>query len=190
MVYSQQLGATFCWQYKEIQGGHPYRFNQSIVKSTISEKEWWENQVEEVEYAGLDYIALLSRGTTPGRPDRGAGDPHHIPLLVEAMDARGVNSFKLAIFDDCPNSWTSGMNYDLTGSIAQTYKFDVGDPNNYKYIWDYNLKIAIEKIPDERRYKIDGRFVIIFWSIKSAYRWNYQPISRCAPLYRFPATVR
>lgn len=171
-LYSQQLGATFCWQYKELQGGHPYRFNQSIVKSTISEKEWWENQVEEVEYAGLDYIALLSRGTTPGRPDRGAGDPHHIPFLVEAMDTRGVNSFKLAIFDDCPNSWTSGLNYDKTGSIAHVELFDVGDPNNYKYIWDYNLKIAIEKIPDERRYKIDGRFVIIFWSIKDTWMTN------------------
>jgi len=171
-VNSQQLGATFCWHYKELQGGHPYRFNQSIVKSTISEKEWWENQVEEVEYAGLDYIALLSRGTTPGRPDRNAGDPNHIPFLVDAMDTRGINSFKLAIFDDCPNSWTSGMNYDKTGSIAHVELFDVGDPNNYKYIWDYNLKIAIEKIPDERRYKIDGRMVIIFWSIKDTWMTN------------------
>lgn len=172
VAFSQQLGATFCWHYKELQGGYPYRFNQSIVKSTISEKEWWENQVEEVEYAGLDYIALLSRGTTPGKPDRNAGDPNHIPLLIDAMDTRGVNSFKLAIFDDCPNSWTSGLNYDLTGSIAQTYKFDCGDPNNYKYIWDYNLKIAIEKIPDERRYKIDGRMVIIFWTVKDTWMTN------------------
>jgi hypothetical protein len=100
------------------------------------------------------------------------GDPNHIPLLIDAMNTRGVNSFKLAIFDDCPNSWTSGLNYDLTGSTAQTYKFDVGDPNNYKYIWDYNLKIAIEKIPDERRYKIDGRMVIIFWSIKDTWMSN------------------
>ncbi len=171
-ISAQQLGATFCWQDKEFEGGHSFRFNQSIVKSSIAEKEWWENMAEEVDYAGLDYIALLSRGTTPGKPDRGAGDPNHIPLLVDAMNTRGINSFKLAIFDDCPNSWTSGLNYDLTGSVAQTYKFDVGDPNNYKYIWDYNLKIAIEKIPDERRYKIDGRMVIIFWSIKDSWMTN------------------
>ena len=125
-----------------------------------------------MDYAGLDYIALLSRGTTPGKKDRGMGDPNHIPLLIDAMNTRGINSFKLAIFDDCPNSWTSGLNYDLTGSTAQTYKFDVGDPNNYKYIWDYNLKIAIEKIPDERRYKINGRMVIIFWSIKDTWMTN------------------
>lgn len=172
VAFSQQLGATFCWQDKELEGGHPYLFNQSIVKSTITEKEWWENLVEEVDYAGLDYIALLSRGTTPGKPDRGAGDPNHIPLLIDAMNTRAVNSFKLAIFDDCPNSWTSGLNYDLTGSIAQTYKFDCGNPDYYKYIWDYNLKIAIEKIPDERRYKIDGRMVIIFWSVKDTWMTN------------------
>ena len=172
VAFSQQLGATFCWQQKEIEGGHSYRYNQSIVKETISEIEWWENHIEEVDYAGLDYIALLSRGTTPGKKDRGMGDPNHIPLLIDAMNTRGINSFKLAIFDDCPNSWTSGLNYDLTGSTAQTYKFDVGDPNNYKYIWDYNLKIAIEKIPDERRYKINGRMVIIFWSIKDTWMTN------------------
>jgi hypothetical protein len=171
-LFSQQLGATFCWQNKEIEGGHFYRFNQSIVKETIAEIEWWENHVEEVDYAGLDFIALLSRGTTPGRKDRGMGDPHHIPLLIDAMNTRGVNSFKLAIFDDCPNSWTSGLNYDLTGSTAQTYKFDCGNPEYYKYIWDYNLKIAIEKIPDERRYKIDGRMVIIFWSVKDTWMTN------------------
>jgi hypothetical protein len=95
VAFSQQLGATFCWHYKELQGGYPYRYNQSIVKSTISEKEWWENQVEEVEYAGLDYIALLSRGTTPGKPDRNAGDPNHIPLLIDAMNTRGVNSYNI-----------------------------------------------------------------------------------------------
>lgn len=172
VAFSQQLGATFCWQQKEIEGGHAYSFNQSIVKETISEIEWWENHVEEVDYAGLDYIALLSRGTTPGRKDRGMGDPNHIPLLIDAMNTRGINSFKLAIFDDCPNSWTSGLNYDLTGSTAQTYKFDCGNPEYYKYIWDYNLKIAIEKIPDERRYKIDGRMVIIFWSVKDTWMTN------------------
>lgn len=172
-AHSGDLGTTFCWQDKEMQGGHSFQYNQSIVKSTIAEKEWWENMVEEVDYAGLDYIALLSRGTTPGKADRGAGDPNHIPLLVDAMNTRGVNSFKLAIFDDCPNSWTAGMNYDQTGSIAMVNKFDCANPDNYKYIWDYNLKIAIEKIPDERRYKIDGRMVIFFWSVKDTWMTNF-----------------
>ncbi len=169
---SQELGATLCWHYKEMQAGVSYPFNQSIKKADLSETEWWENIVEEVEYSGLDYIALLSRGYSPGRPDRGAGHPVKIIDLVNAMNRRAVNSFKLAIFDDCPSSWTANSNYDKTGTYSTNPKFDCGDVNNYKYIWDLNLKEAIKNIPDERRYKIDGRMVIIFWSVKSTWMTN------------------
>jgi len=171
-LHAQELGATLCWQYKELQAGASYPFNQSITKSTLTEPEWWENIVEEVEYSGLDYVALLSRGYSPGRPDRGAGHPAKIIDLVDAMNRRAVNSFKLAIFDDCPSSWTANSNYDKTGNYSTDPKFDCGDVNNYKYIWDLNLKEAIKNIPDERRYKINGRMVIIFWSVKSTWMTN------------------
>lgn len=169
---SQQLGATLCWHYKEMQAGASYPFNQSITKDDLIETEWWENIVEEVEYSGLDYVALLSRGYSPGRSDRGAGHPEKIKDLVNAMDRRAINSFKLAIFDDCPSSWTANSNYDKTGIYSTDTKFDCSDVNNYKYIWDFNLKEAIKNIPDERRYKINGRMVIIFWSVKSTWMTN------------------
>lgn len=171
-LHAQELGATLCWQYKELQAGASYPFNQSITKSTLTEPEWWENIAEEVEFSGLDYVALLSRGYSPGRPDRGAGHPEKIKDLVNAMDRRAINSFKLAIFDDCPASWTANSNYDKTGIYSTDPKFDCDDVNNYKYIWDLNLKEAIKNIPDERRYKINGRMVIIFWSVKSTWMTN------------------
>jgi len=183
IVQAQELGATFCWHYKEIYGGHDYAFNRSIAKKGLPSDnthwsvntEWWENMVEEIEYSGIDFVALLSRGNQPNAPDRGNGNPIHIPKLVNAMNARGVNSFKLAIFDDCPNSWTGSLNWDNSkGAIYSTDnpKFDCGNTANYKYIWDYNLKQAIANIPDEKRYKIDGRMVIIFWSVKSSWMTN------------------
>jgi len=183
IVYSQELGATFCWHYNEIYGGHSYLYNQSIAKKGLPTDnthwsvttEWWENMVEEIEYSGLDFVALLSRGNQPNAPDRGNGNPIHIPKMVDAMNARGVNSFKLAIFDDCPNSWTGSMNWDVSNGTSYTTdnpKFDCGNIDNYKYIWDYNLKQAIANIPDERRYKINGRMVIIFWSVKSTWMTN------------------
>jgi len=183
VVYSQELGATFCWHYNEIYGGHSYPYNQSIVKKGLPNDnthwsvttEWWENMVEEIEYSGLDFVALLSRGNQPNAPDRGNGNPIHIPKLVNAMSTRGVNSFKLAIFDDCPNSWTGSMNWDVsrgTSYSTENPKFDCGNIDNYKYIWDFNLKQAIASIPDERRYKINGRMVIIFWSVKSTWMTN------------------
>jgi hypothetical protein len=184
-AYSQDLGATFCWHYNEIYGGHSYPFNQSIVTeflptTTVSPQskwegmdQWWENMVEEIDYSGIDYLALLSRGTQPNQTkDLGTGDTKHIKTLVKYMKERNAK-FKLAIFDDCPNSWTTSRNYNLYGKDDTKYElFDCGNPDNYKYIWDYNLKIALENIPDEMRYKIDNRPVIIFWSVKSTWMSN------------------
>lgn len=181
-VHSQDLGATFCWHYNEIYGGHDYPYNQSIVTrnlpTTTTTKwegmdQWWENMVEEVDYSGIDFIALLSRGTQPNQTkDLGVGDPKHIPTLVKYMKERNAK-FKLCIFDDCPNSWQNSRNYDLYGKDQTKYElFDCGNPDNYKYIWDYNLKLAIESIPDEMRYKIDNRMVIYFWLVKSTWMIN------------------
>ncbi len=187
LLFSQDLGATFCWHYNEIYGGHMYPFNQSIVTeflptTAVSPQskwegmdQWWENMVEEVDYSGIDYVALLSRGTQPNQTkDLGTGDPKHIKTLVKYMQQRNAK-FKLAIFDDCPNSWTSSRNYNLYGKDDTKYElFDCGNPENYKYIWDYNLKIALENIPDAMRYKIDNRPVIIFWSVKSTWMTNME----------------
>ena len=187
LVHSQDVGATFCWHYQEIYGGHAYPFNQSIVTENLPSTavspqskwegmdQWWENMVEEVDYSGIDYVALLSRGTQPNQTkDLGTGDPKHIKTLVRYMQERDAK-FKLAIFDDCPNSWESSRNYNLYGKDNTKYElFDCGNPDNYKYIWDYNLKVALENIPDEMRYKIDNRPVIIFWSVKNTWMTNME----------------
>ena len=179
---AQDLGATFCWQYKEIYGGHDYPHNRSIVTrnlpSNTSTKwegmvQWWENMVEEIDYSGLDYVALLSRGTQPNRTkDLGSGDPKHIKTLVKYMQDREAK-FKLCIFDDPPASWRQSRNYDLYDKDDSRYElFDCANTDNYKYIWDYNLKLAIEYIPDEMRYKIDNRMVIFFWQVSSSWMSN------------------
>lgn len=184
---AQDIGATFCWHYNEIYGGHDYPFNRSIVTRNLPTNavspaskwegmtQWWENMVEEVDYAGLDFVAMLSRGSQPNQTkDLGMGDVKHIPTMVKYMKERNVK-FKLAIFDDCPNSWTSSRNYNLYAKDNAKYElFDCGNPDNYKYIWDYNLKLAIQNIPDEMRYKINNRPVIIFWSVKSTWMTNIE----------------
>ncbi len=179
---AQDLGATFCWQYKEIYGGHDYPHNRSIVTrnlpSNTSTKwegmvQWWENMVEEIDYSGLDYVALLSRGTQPNRTkDLGSGDPKHISTLVRYMQER-ESKFKLCIFDDPPASWRQSRNYDLYDKDESKYElFDCANPDNYKYIWDYNLKLAIESIPVNMRYTIDNRMVIFFWQVSNSWMTN------------------
>jgi hypothetical protein len=187
LAFSQDVGATFCWQYQEIYGGHKsYLYNKSIVTdnlptTTIPEwvgmTQWWENLAEEVDYSGINFIALLSRGDQPNAPDRGNGNPIHISKMVNAMNTRGTTNFKLAIFDDCPNSWTGSKNWNESGGTdynTTTDKFDCANINNYKYIWDYNLRQAIAAIPDAKRYKIDNRMVIFFWSVKPTWMTNTQ----------------
>ncbi len=153
--------------------------NQSIVKRGLpthgthwsNNLQWWENIVEEIEYSGMDYIALLTRGNQPNAPDRGNGNPRHIPRLVEAMHKRGATSFKLALFDDPPNSWVGSKNWNESegAHYGTSPSFNLSDTLNWKYIWDYNLKQAIEHIPVDMRYEIDGRLVIFFWNVTD--RW-------------------
>ncbi len=185
-VFSQDIGSIFCWHYKEIYSGHDYLYNQSIVKRGLptdgthwsNNLQWWENIAEEIAYSGLDYIALLSRGNQPNAPDRGNGNPKHIPTLIDAMHKRGVaNSFKMAIFDDPPQSWAGSKNWEESGGTVfspSTHKFDCSVTDNYKYIWDYNLKQAIAHIPEEMRYEIDGRMVIFFWTVSDSWFLNMQ----------------
>jgi hypothetical protein len=184
-AYSQDIGSLFAWHYKEIYGGHDYVLNQSILKRNFPNNnthwsenlQWWENIVEEIEYSGLDYIALLSRGNQPDAPDRGNGNPKHIPKLINAMHKRGAEkSFKIAIFDDPPNSWTGSKNWNESkgARYGTSPAFDLANTDNWKYIWDYNLKQAIEHIPEEMRYEIDGRLVIFFWTLNDTWVSNLQ----------------
>ena len=184
LAFSQDVGATFCWHYNEIYGGDVYAFNQSIAKKGLpadnthwsTTTEWWENMAEEIEYSGIDFIALLSRGTTPAAPDRGNGNPNHISKLINAMNATGA-TFKVAIFDDCPNSWTGAKNWNE--SAGATYstdspKFDCAVTANWQYIYEMNIKPTWQAIPDAKRYKIDGRPVIWFWGAKPSWMNNLQ----------------
>jgi hypothetical protein len=183
-AFPQDIGSLFCWHYKEIYGGHDYALNQSILKRNFPANnthwndnlQWWENIVEEIEYSGMDYIALLTRGNQPDAPDRGNGNPKHIPKLINAMQKRGISSFKIAVFDDPPNSWTGSKNWNESkgASYGTSPAFDLADTDNYKYIWDYNLKQAIEHIPAEMRYEIDGRLVIFFWQVTDTWVTNLQ----------------
>lgn len=170
---AQYIGSVTCFNDKERAGGKIYPYNQSLFLSTASEEEWWDNIVEEIYHSGMDFSALLCRGYSPGRPSMDMGDPRKIPNMIEAMDRRNLgNDFKLAIFDDCPAGWTANHNYDQGRGHNTNTLFDCGDPNNYKYIWDYNLKISIENIPDSKRFKIDDRMVIFFWSVKPKWMTN------------------
>jgi len=152
-------------------------YNLPLFSGQNTEEEWWDNLVEEFAYSGMDYAMANCRGVLPDPnkyPDQ--GDPRRLKYLIEAMERRGVaDKFKIAIFDDCPASWAAARNFDLynkyTPAIDNKYDYPLdnldGEGGVYKYIWDYNLKIAFQNVPDKYLLKFQNRPVIFFWSVNN-----------------------
>ena len=148
-----------------------------------SEEGWWDNLVEELAYSGVDYVAANCRGLQPSYPKKYVdhGDPTKINELVAAMERRGVaDKFKIAIFDDCPASWEAARNMDLgrgyAGYSANNPEKRKPYPLNsiaidskefqdsiYQYIWDYNIRLAFQNIPEKYLFKYNDRPVVYFW---------------------------
>ena len=178
---TQFRGSLVGFSVKIRQGGGPnptsdgnILYNLPLFQSSAVENDWWENLVEEYDYSGLDFFAANCRGYLPNGPDVDHGDPRKLTQLVRAMDRRGVgNKYKIAVFDDCPTSWCASSNLDKGIGYTTSSKFDAGDPANYKYIWDYNIKVAFQNIPDEKRFKYDNRPVIIFWNAHQNWMTNF-----------------
>ena len=151
-------------------------YNLPLFSPPNTEEEWWDNLVEEFAYCGMDYAMANCRGILPdSKKYTDHGDPNRLKYLIESMERKGVtDKFKVAIFDDCPASWAAARNLDLYGSYISNlpehpYPIDQldGDGGIYKYIWDYNIKIAFQNIPDKYLFKFQNRPVIFFWSVNN-----------------------
>jgi hypothetical protein len=130
----------------------------------------WDDWVEEATAAGVDYMAPDQRGYTPVS---GSGDPHRMADLVNVLKTRGVDKrIKLAIFDDNAASWTAQWNAANGRGFGYAQPFDISNPANWVYIWDYNYKVFYESVPDENRFKIGGRPLIIVWSLSPTFVAN------------------
>lgn len=147
-----------------------------------SDADWWDDIVEEYVYSGLDYIMPNCRGRLPKADTNPAyytdhGDPGHIKDLIAAMKRRGEEHLKIAIFDDAPASWAAARNLDLYGSYvpAMGERSEDAYPINdleafYKYVWDYNIKLAFDNFYGENsannKYllRIDGKPLLVIWS--------------------------
>lgn len=165
-----------------------------------TDEEWWDNLVEEFVYSGLDYVAANCRGRLP-RADENPkyeldhGDPTRIKDLIAALKRRDVKDLKIAIFDDCPASWAAARNYDLYGkystvlSSSEQQSLKLSDEEVvyplddleaiYKYIWDYNIKLAFQNFYGENAanndylFRYNGKPVLYLWSINGFLNVEY-----------------
>jgi hypothetical protein len=128
----------------------------------------WGTWLEQAQQAGLDFLCPNLRGS---QSNTGVS-PVNIAPLVTLINNRGLaNQIKLGAFDDNAGSWQ--WQWNMAKGTANV-PFDIGDSNNWVYIYDYNYKIFFQTVPDANRFKINGRPVIIIWTGNSATVGNKQ----------------
>jgi hypothetical protein len=170
------LGVTFSFETNSIDGG-PYTnafpvYNMPMYEAnTGSAESFWLNYVEELVSAGVDFVAVDTRGYLPGSSvPNGVGDPRELTALVSAIDKAGdAGKLKIAAFDDIPASMTQKMNQTLHGTDGYSPPFDfsvtTGAGNGgYKYLWNDDLEAFYQAVPSSMLYKINGRPLVYLWN--------------------------
>lgn len=175
------LGVTFGMEDGTIAGGDVYRnnpngttYNLPMFKTTGDMSAFWDDYVEELVTAGVDFVAVDIRGYIPGsaEPNLG-GDPRIVSGLVDAIHRRGAgDELKIAALDDTPASLVDKKNQIAHDKGGYVPPFDMSDTDGtgeggYHYLWHNNQEPFFKAVPNDLLYKIDGRPVIYEWSIGS-----------------------
>ncbi|MEV0186123.1 DUF5010 domain-containing protein [Streptomyces sp. NPDC050625] len=174
------LGVTFGFDTRTLAGG-PYQneknqiYNFPLYQAAQgSTAQFWDNYVEELVSAGVDFVAMDTRGYVPGSavPNQG-GDPRAITDLVDAINRGGyADRLKIAAFDDTPASMTDKKNQIKHQTGGYTPVFDMGDTSGsgeggYQYLWDNDLRAYFQSVPDNLLYKVHGQPLVYLWSDNS-----------------------
>ena len=126
-----------------------------------SHARYWDNMVEQYQSAQIDFVAVWLKGNK---------QPATFANLVAALKKRRLgNRIKVMPFDDDPASWTALWNFDHGNGYGYKVPFDVGAPASRAYVWDKNLKVFFQSVPDANRYKIQGRPAYAIWSAAPAF---------------------
>jgi uncharacterized protein DUF5010 len=108
------LGVTFSFETSSVAGGPCTNQGNKIYNlpmyaaNTAGSSQFWLDYVAELVSAGVDFVAVDTRGYLPGSaiPNEG-GDPRELTQLVAAINQAGdAGRLKIAAFDDTPASMT------------------------------------------------------------------------------------
>ena len=131
--------------------------------------QWWYNLVEEVAFANVSYIGLNFRGDSPCNinPPAGGEPTSFATNLVNAIQQRGLTSIlKVAMFDDT----ASYVWHQIVCTGNSNAKFDLANQALWQsHIWDTRWKPFFQRVGDQHRMKIQGRPLVIMWTVDPAY---------------------
>jgi len=174
------LGVTFGFDTQTLAGG-PYTNRDNLIQNlplyqvgTAGTAKFWDDEVEQLVTAGVDFVAVDTRGYVPGSaiPNQG-GDPRALTGLVDAINRGGyADKLKIAAFDDTPASMTDKKNQVKHKAGGYTPLFDMGDKTGageggYQYLWDNDLKAFYQAVPSSMLYKVNGQPLVYLWSDNS-----------------------
>ena len=172
-VQAQYLGVTCGFNYSnDLQGPDTGTTNTPLYNPrSTNPNATWDDWAEELAASGVDFVCPNLRGSQPNT----SLSPTNIAPLLTALYNRGLaNRIKLAIFDDNASSWTAQWNEANGRGFDYAEPFDIGQTNNWAYLWDYNYKLFYQTVPDANRFKINGRPVIIIWTGNTYFIANMQ----------------
>jgi len=153
-----KYGAMFYWWYTDLPTTTKY---PPTITWDARDQRWWNEVVRQALDAGLGWLAPDCWGT--GLPD----DPQTLVPLLRAIDANG-GGMKLALFDDTTSevlrkNMAKGYGHELSP------RFDLADlagtgEGGLQYFYDQQWKRFFQTVPDQYRFKVEGRPVIFTWS--------------------------
>jgi hypothetical protein len=137
--------------------------------------EWWDILVDEHLLSRVNVVLAHGRGcfdVTTGLDGNGNMCPRHLAKLVAAIDRAGAGDvYRLGMWDDT-GAYPGARNH--VENRPGTTPFDLADRTSWRFFWDHNMKIWFDVIPSRLWYRLDGRPVIAFWSLASAFFSNQQ----------------
>lgn len=167
------IGATCGWQYSaQLEGPvtHPDQTNISLYNPQAGNPTaTWHDWAVQIHQAGLDFVCPNLTGS---RPNTSAPPTEMAPLVAALKDLGNLTKF--AIFDDNAASWCAQWNMAEGRGYWYEEPFDISNPANWVYLYDYNYKLFYETVPDAQRFKIDGRPVIWIWTANPFFIANSQ----------------
>ncbi len=177
---AQYLGVTLGYDYQsELSGPHQADLNMPLYNPVASDPgATWNEWAAELKQSGVDFVCPNLEGSRPNTQK----NPAHIAPFVAALNNQG-NVTKLAIFDDNAASWVAQNSLANGHGWETKWRFDIGDREKWRYIYDWNYKLFYQAVPDANRFKIDGRPVIIIWTGNTAFLSNMQGNASRALLY-------
>jgi len=181
-VDAQYIGVTCGWSYgNDLTGPYTGTANKPLFNPIAGNPNaTWDDWAEELAASGVDFVCPNLRGSWPSTDQ----NPTNIAPLLTALKNRSLtNSLKLAIFDDNAASWTAQWNQANGRGYGYAQPFDISQPTNWVYLWDYNYMLFYQTVPDANRFKINGRPVIIIWSGNTFFVGNMQGNASKALLY-------